>query len=52
MPFRPTGTCVVIQGPRFSTRAESVWLRQAGGHTINMTMTPEVPWPPNSASPP
>ena len=43
VPFRPTGTCVVIQGPRFSTRAESVWLRQAGGHTINMTMTPEVP---------
>ncbi len=43
MPFRPTGTCVVIQGPRFSTRAESVWLREAGGHTINMTMTPEVP---------
>ena len=43
VPFRPTGTCVVIQGPRFSTRAESVWLRAAGGHTINMTMTPEVP---------
>ncbi|MBO9039016.1 MTAP family purine nucleoside phosphorylase [Curtobacterium flaccumfaciens] len=43
VPFRPTGTCVVIQGPRFSTRAESVWLRQAGGHTVNMTMTPEVP---------
>jgi 5'-methylthioadenosine phosphorylase len=40
---RPTGTCVVIQGPRFSTRAESVWMREAGGHTINMTMTPEVP---------
>ncbi|WP_254787373.1 MTAP family purine nucleoside phosphorylase [Curtobacterium sp. UNCCL20] len=43
VPFRPTGTCVVIQGPRFSTRAESVWMRGAGGHTINMTMTPEVP---------
>ncbi|WP_083403610.1 MTAP family purine nucleoside phosphorylase [Curtobacterium sp. MCBA15_001] len=43
VPFRPTGTCVVIQGPRFSTRAESIWLRAAGGHTINMTMTPEVP---------
>lgn len=43
VPFRPTGTCVVIQGPRFSTRAESVWMREAGGHTINMTMTPEVP---------
>ncbi len=43
VPFRPTGTCVVIQGPRFSTRAESTWMREAGGHTINMTMTPEVP---------
>jgi len=43
VPFRPTGTCVVIQGPRFSTGAESVWMREAGGHTINMTMTPEVP---------
>ncbi|NII40702.1 5'-methylthioadenosine phosphorylase [Curtobacterium flaccumfaciens] len=43
VPFRPTGTCVVIQGPRFSSRAESVWMRQAGGHTINMTMSPEVP---------
>jgi 5'-methylthioadenosine phosphorylase len=38
----PTGTCVVIQGPRFSTRAESIWLRNAGGHTVNMTMAPEV----------
>lgn len=43
VPFRPTGTCVVVQGPRFSTRAESVWMREAGGHTINMTMSPEVP---------
>lgn len=43
VPAKPTGTCVVIQGPRFSTRAESRWYRAAGGHTINMTMTPEVP---------
>jgi len=42
-PFAPTGTCVVIQGPRFSTRAESLWFRAAGAHTINMTMYPEVP---------
>ncbi|WP_345374823.1 MTAP family purine nucleoside phosphorylase [Frondihabitans cladoniiphilus] len=40
--FSPTGTCVVIQGPRFSTRAESLWFRQAGAHTVNMTMYPEV----------
>jgi 5'-methylthioadenosine phosphorylase len=41
--FAPTGTCVVVQGPRFSTRAESIWYRQAGAHTVNMTMVPEVP---------
>jgi len=37
------GTAVVIQGPRFSTRAESQWLRAAGGDIVNMTMYPEVP---------
>jgi len=41
--FLPTGTAVVIQGPRFSTRAESHWFASAGGHIINMTMYPEVP---------
>jgi 5'-methylthioadenosine phosphorylase len=41
--FAPSGTCVVIQGPRFSTRAESLWWQQAGAHTVNMTMVPEVP---------
>lgn len=41
--FAPSGTCLVIQGPRFSTRAESLWWRQAGAHTVNMTMVPEVP---------
>ena len=40
--FTPSGTVVVIQGPRFSTRAESLWFRAAGAHTINMTMYPEV----------
>ncbi len=39
----PTGTVVVIQGPRFSTRAESRWFAAAGGHIVNMTMYPEVP---------
>lgn len=37
------GTVVVIQGPRFSTRAESLWFAAAGAHTVNMTMYPEVP---------
>ncbi len=36
------GTVVVIQGPRFSTRAESLWFAAAGAHTVNMTMYPEV----------
>jgi 5'-methylthioadenosine phosphorylase len=38
-----SGTVVVIQGPRFSTRAESVWFRAGGAHTVNMTLYPEVP---------
>ncbi|MGV8858735.1 MTAP family purine nucleoside phosphorylase [Rhodoglobus sp.] len=37
------GTVVVIQGPRFSTRAESHWFRNMGGHLVNMTLYPEVP---------
>ena len=40
---RTSGTVVVIQGPRFSTRAESLWFRAAGAHTVNMTLYPEVP---------
>ncbi|XP_028158882.1 S-methyl-5'-thioadenosine phosphorylase-like isoform X1 [Ostrinia furnacalis] len=37
-----TGTAVVIQGPRFSSRAESLMHRQWGGHLVNMTSVPEV----------
>ena len=40
--FADGGTVVVIQGPRFSTRAESLWFRAAGAHTVNMTMYPEI----------
>jgi 5'-methylthioadenosine phosphorylase len=36
------GTVVVIEGPRFSTRAESEWYRREGGQTINMTQYPEA----------
>jgi 5'-methylthioadenosine phosphorylase len=36
------GTVVVIQGPRFSTRAESTWFRSAGWHVVNMTQYPEA----------
>ena len=38
----PRGTCVVIQGPRFSTRAESKWFSSNGWELVNMTQYPEV----------
>ncbi len=37
----PQGTVVVIQGPRFSTRAESNEFRSHGWEVINMTQYPE-----------
>jgi 5'-methylthioadenosine phosphorylase len=37
-----TGTVVVIEGPRFSTRAESKWFSDAGWEVINMTQYPEA----------
>jgi 5'-methylthioadenosine phosphorylase len=36
------GTMVVIDGPRFSTRAESQWYAAQGGTLINMTGAPEA----------
>jgi 5'-methylthioadenosine phosphorylase len=36
------GTVVVIEGPRFSTRAESRWYADAGWEVINMTQYPEA----------
>ena len=36
------GTMVVIQGPRFSTRAESQWFASAGFALVNMTGYPEA----------
>jgi len=35
------GTVVVIQGPRFSTRAESRWFAANGWDVVNMTQYPE-----------
>jgi len=35
------GTCVIVQGPRFSTKAESELFRSWGADIINMTMVPE-----------
>jgi 5'-methylthioadenosine phosphorylase len=36
------GTMVVIEGPRFSTRAESQWFSAIGGSVVNMTGHPEA----------
>jgi 5'-methylthioadenosine phosphorylase len=41
IPVRDRGTVVVVQGPRFSTRAESRWFQSMGWHVINMTAYPE-----------
>jgi 5'-methylthioadenosine phosphorylase len=41
IPARDSGTVVTIQGPRFSTRAESKWFQSMGWDVINMTAYPE-----------
>jgi 5'-methylthioadenosine phosphorylase len=40
--FQPAGTVVVVQGPRFSTRAESRWFSRMGWDIVGMTQYPEV----------
>lgn len=42
LPVHDGGTVVVIQGPRFATRAESRLYRQQGATVINMTQMPEA----------
>jgi 5'-methylthioadenosine phosphorylase len=42
IPLHRTGTVVVIQGPRFSTKAESRWFSGAGWQVVNMTQYPEA----------
>jgi 5'-methylthioadenosine phosphorylase len=42
IPVHERGTVVVIQGPRFSTKAESRWFGDAGWEVINMTQYPEA----------
>ena len=42
IPVHERGTVVVIEGPRFSTKAESRWFSQAGWEVINMTQYPEA----------
>ncbi|MGD0947501.1 MAG: S-methyl-5'-thioadenosine phosphorylase [Candidatus Binatia bacterium] len=38
----PRGTYVCMEGPQFSTRAESLWYRQRGAAVIGMTALPEA----------
>ena len=42
IPVADGGAVVVIQGPRFSTRAESRWFGAAGWDVVNMTQYPEA----------
>ncbi|MEV4714030.1 S-methyl-5'-thioadenosine phosphorylase [Micromonospora sp. NPDC049374] len=42
VPAHDGGTMVVVEGPRFSTRAESRWYTAIGGAVINMTGHPEA----------
>ncbi len=42
IPLHERGTVVVIEGPRFSTKAESKWFSDAGWEVINMTQYPEA----------
>ncbi|UJW30525.1 MTAP family purine nucleoside phosphorylase [Saccharothrix sp. AJ9571] len=42
LPVHDRGTVVVIEGPRFATRAESRAHKAAGAELINMTQYPEV----------
>lgn len=37
-----TGTIVVIQGPRFSTKSESKWFTSMGWSVVNMSQYPEA----------
>ena len=41
-PITDGGAMVVIEGPRFSTRAESQWYSAAGWSLVNMTALPEA----------
>ncbi len=40
--YHPAGTVVTIEGPRFSTKAESHMFRAWGADVINMSIAPEV----------
>ena len=42
IPVHESGTIVIIQGPRFSTKSESKWFSDAGWEVISMTQYPEA----------
>jgi 5'-methylthioadenosine phosphorylase len=42
LPVQDGGTLVVVNGPRFSSRAESLWHQQAGWTVVGMTGMPEA----------
>ena len=42
IPMVEGGTIVIIQGPRFSTRAESRWFAESGFDLVGMTQYPEA----------
>ena len=42
MSVHDRGTVVVVNGPRFSTRAESSWFQSFGWDVVNMTQHPEA----------
>ena len=40
--FHDRATIIVVEGPRFSTRAESFMFRSFGASLVGMTAVPEV----------
>jgi 5'-methylthioadenosine phosphorylase len=42
LPVHPSGTVITIEGPRFSTRAESRMFRAWGADLVNMSTAPEI----------
>ncbi len=42
LPLKPTGTYICIQGPRFSTKAESNLFRKWDADVVGMTLVPEA----------
>lgn len=42
IPVHDRGTVITIEGPRFSSKAESLMFKQWGADVVNMTTVPEV----------